>query len=88
MTELTKYTCDMCGLEQQIDTTIPDKYQTNYVRFIGMISNLDKGLRVQALCPQCAIDVGEFIMKNRRLIISRKDTSNNNKTENRVSTIR
>jgi hypothetical protein len=83
MTELTQYICDMCGSTLDIDSTIPDKYQTNFVRFIGPISNLDKGLRVQALCPQCADLVGQFILENRRNKIN-----NNNKTENRVSTIR
>jgi hypothetical protein len=75
----------MCGAEQELNTS-PQRMETNYVRFIGMVANLDKGLRVQALCPQCAIDVGEFILKNRRLISHR--TEGDKKTENRVSTMR
>jgi hypothetical protein len=71
----------MCGAKQSFDTTIPDKYQSNYVRFIGMISNLSKDLSIQALCPECAGIVGQFIKENRNRL-------NNNKKENRVSTIR
>jgi hypothetical protein len=74
----------MCGAEQELNTS-PQRMETNYVRFIGMVANLDKGLRVQALCPNCAIDVGEFIMKNRRLVSHR---IGGKKTENRVSTMR
>jgi hypothetical protein len=82
LTEHTLYICDMCGAEQELNTS-PQRMETNYVRFIGMVANLSKDLSVQALCPNCAVDVGEFITKNRRLISHRTK-----KTENRVSTIR
>jgi len=73
----------MCMAVQELNTS-PQRMETNYVRFIGMIANLTKDLSIQALCPNCAADVGEFIMKNRRLVSHRTG----GKTENRVSTIR
>jgi hypothetical protein len=54
----------MCGTEQELNTS-PQRMETNYVRFTGMIYQLDKGLSIQALCPKCAGVVGEFIKKNR-----------------------
>ena len=78
MTEVTAYICDMCGSGQQLNTS-PQRMETNYVRFIGMVSNLSKDLSIQALCPKCAGIVGNFIKEN-----GTKDK----KTENRVSTIR
>jgi hypothetical protein len=82
MTEITRYLCDMCKGVQELNTS-PDRMETNYVRFIGMISNLSKDLSIQALCPICAPIVGEFIKSKRNDI-----NPTANKTENRVSTIR
>ena len=65
----------MCQTDQQLNTS-PKRMETNYVRFTGMISHLDKDLSIQALCPNCATIVGDFIKGNKI------------KTENRVSTIR
>jgi hypothetical protein len=70
----------MCGLEQELNTS-PKRMETNYVRFIGMIANLSKDLSIQALCPNCAGMVGDFIKKYKGHI-------NHRKMENRVSTIR
>jgi hypothetical protein len=72
----------MCGLEHELNTS-PQKMETNYVRFIGMISYLDKDLSIQALCPECAGFVGRYIRT-----YSNRPKDNNNKKENRVSTIR
>lgn len=63
MTELTKYICDMCNKTQELNTS-PQRMETNYVRFTGMVYQLDKELRIQALCPGCAGIVGEFIKRN------------------------
>jgi hypothetical protein len=82
MTELTKYICDMCGAEQELNTS-PQRMETNYVRFIGMIANLDRDLSIQALCPRCAGEVGQFIKEYRKILPTNLD-----KTENRVSTMR
>ncbi len=54
----------MCGTEQELNTS-PQRMETNYVRFIGMVSYLSRDLSIQALCPICATVVGEFIKKNR-----------------------
>lgn len=60
----------MCGTEQELNTS-PKRMETNYVRFTGMIYQLDQGLSIQALCPKCAAVVGEFIKKNRQHIYTR-----------------
>lgn len=75
MTEVTTYLCDMCNAPQSLNTS-PQRMETNYVRFTGMIYHLDKDLSIQALCPKCAGIVGEFIKRNWV------------KTENRVPTNR
>lgn len=82
MTELTKYVCDLCGAEQELNTQ-PQRMETNYIRFVGMIANLSRDLSIQALCPKCAGAVGDFIKRNRS-----STTNADNKTVNRVSTIR
>lgn len=84
MTELTKYICDLCGAEQELNTS-PQRMETNYVRFIGMISNLARDLSIQSLCPDCARTVGEFIKMERK---SMQSTSSNVEMENKVSTNR
>jgi hypothetical protein len=56
----------MCKAEQKLDTTFEYKLQTNYVRFIGMVYQLDKDLSIQALCPKCAGIVGNFIKDKRK----------------------
>ena len=65
----------MCKETQGLNTS-PQRMETNYVRFIGQISNLDKDLGIQALCPNCTGKVGEFIK------------SHWVKTENRIPTNR
>ena len=55
----------MCKAEQELNTS-PQRMETNYVRFIGMVSNLDKDLGIQALCPHCAKKVGTFIKNARK----------------------
>jgi hypothetical protein len=60
----------MCLSDQELNTS-PKRMETNYVRFTGMIYQLDKGLSIQALCPKCAGIVGEFIKKNRHPIYAR-----------------
>jgi hypothetical protein len=72
----------MCGAEQELNTS-PQRMETNYVRFTGMIYQLDKGLRIESLCPKCAKIVGQFIIAHRE-----KMNTTNKKTENRVSTMR
>ena len=64
MTERTNYICDMCGFEQELNTS-PQRMETNYVRFTGMISHLSKDLSIQALCPNCAVTVGDFIKSHK-----------------------
>lgn len=83
MTELTFYICDMCGASQELNTS-PQRMETNYVRFIGMVANLDRNLSIQALCPKCAGEVGKFINSKR---MEQKNLKPD-KMENRVSTIR
>lgn len=68
MTEITRYICDMCGKESAINTA-PDRTESNYVRFVGMIYHLDKDLAIQALCPNCAKVVGNFIRERQQMII-------------------
>lgn len=73
----------MCGAVQELNTS-PMRMETNYVRFTGMIYNMDKEkISIQALCPQCAPIVGDFIKQNRKNI-----NPDGYKTENRVSTMR
>ena len=55
----------MCAKIQELNTS-PERMETNYVRFIGMIANLDKKLSIQALCPHCAKKVGAFIINERK----------------------
>ena len=78
----------MCGAEQTLNTS-PERMETNYVRFIGMIANLDKGLSIQALCPKCASIVGNFIKINRIQEQRHPNPLNKEKKRgNRVSTSR
>jgi hypothetical protein len=85
LTEITAYICDMCGSGQQLNTQ-PKRMETNFVRFTGMVANLDRSLSIQALCPKCAGIVGQFIKENK----TKKDSYYNTEIEkeNRVSTIR
>lgn len=80
MTELTKYVCDLCGAVQELNTS-PQGMITNYVKFTGMISNLDNALRIQSLCPSCAVSVGTWIKSN-------WTKTDGGGKENRVSTLR
>lgn len=73
----------MCGAEQELKTE-PKPMYTNYVRFTGMIYQLDPDLSIQALCPECAPIVGEFIKKEKRSRFNDVEK----KEENRVSTNR
>jgi hypothetical protein len=74
----------MCGAEQELQT-YPNARETNYVQMRGMIYKLDKGLSIEALCPECAGIVGQFIMSKRKDKVLAKAGKIK---ENRVSTMR
>ena len=88
MTELTKYICDMCGAIQELNTS-PQRQETTYVKFDGMVYQLDTDLSIQTLCPKCAGIVGQFIRDEGKRIRKELTTpSNPDEKENRVPTTR
>lgn len=55
----------MCFKVAEMNTS-PLRWESNYVLFGGMVVNLSRDMDIQALCPDCAHIVGDFIKSNRK----------------------
>lgn len=63
MTEITKYVCDMCGAVQALNTS-PQRLLSNYFRIVRESMPINENTP-DALCPQCAAQVFDYIKMER-----------------------